>query len=339
MTVSKEVRRLWQLPENELYRLSAESCNLNYGNKVFLRGLIEFSNFCFRDCTYCGISIHNKNLYRYRLSENEIIDCCKNNYEQGFKTFVLQGGEDLSFTDDTFCSIIHGIKKATSGKAAVTLSLGNKPYSSLKKYREAGADRYLIRFETSDPEIFHQIKPNENFRDRLQTIDNLNKLGYESGTGFLIGLPGETENTVINNIALTVELNPHMVGIGPFIPHPETPLKNCNTGNTGIVKKATAILRILLPEINMPAATASSTADSNLRRELLEIGANVLMPNIGPNKNKINYQLYPGKSCINFSTDFADMQKAVNDAGKIISMNIGNSKIKDLENIKTKGAI
>lgn len=325
MEIENEVRRLYDLPSEELYALSKSACRKYYGNTVFLRGLLEFSNYCNCACKYCGISTYNKNIPRYRLTPNDIIYSVKKYFSKGYRTFVIQGGEDPAFSDSDFCNIISEIKNITGSEGALTLSLGRKSYKSYKLYKEAGADRYLLRFETSDPIIFKQIKNFTDLEDRINALYELQSLGYETGTGFLIGLPGETEETIIQNLILTIKLNPHMIGIGPFIPHPETPLRNIPQGNIEIVKRATAILRILLPKTNIPATTASFSINSDARSELLQIGANVLMPNIGPSQNKDKYELYPGKSCSKYSNDYQLMLNAVKAAGKTIDNRKGNS--------------
>lgn len=270
------------------------------GNGVHLRGLIEFTNICKNNCFYCGLRCENKTIERYRLTEEEILNCAKRAVNAGYKTVVLQGGEDNYFTQEKICKIIKQIKKYD---IALTLSIGEKTYEEYKAFKEAGADRYLMRIETTDKNLYESLHPNMNFENRVECIKTIKKLGYETGTGCLVGLPNQTIDSLANDILFFKEINADMVGIGPFIPHPQTPLANGNKDNFDLALKVMAITRLILPDINIPATTAMETLKENGRTIALNSGANVVMPNMTDTIYRAKYELYPNKICINDSPD------------------------------------
>lgn len=267
-----------------------------YGDKVYLRGLIEFTNYCVRNCMYCGIRASNKNAERYRLTIDEILECAELGDRLGYKTYVLQGGEDPYFTDDIMVEIISKIKKRFP-KNAITISLGERSYESYEKMFKAGADRYLIRHETATKELYEKLHPKASFENRRRCLEDLKKIGYQIGSGFMVGLPGQKVSDLVNDLLYVKELNPHMVGIGPFISHKDTPLKDEKNGTLEDTITLIAILRLLLPKALIPATTSLGTINP-LGRELgIKAGANVVMPNLSPTSVREKYSLYDGKIC------------------------------------------
>ena len=262
------------------------------GDGVHLRGLIEFSNICKRNCLYCGLQSQNKFVNRYRLSKSEILDIAKKGVDDGFKTIVLQSGEDDFYTTSMLCSIISDIKELG---AAVTLSIGEKTFEEYKAYKDAGADRFLLRIETTDENLYRKMHPYADFQNRKRCLYDLKKLGYETGTGCLVGLPGQTLDSLADDILFFKELDADMIGIGPFIPHPQTPLKNEQPGNLDLAVKVMAVTRILLKDINIPATTAMESLRKDGRLLALQSGANVVMPNLTDEYHKKMYEIYPNK--------------------------------------------
>ena len=269
----------------------------NYGNKVFIRGLIEFSNYCRNNCYYCGIRAGNNNLERFRLTPDEIIDCAKQGYSLGFRTFVLQGGEDAHYTDDDFCFVIENIKKEFPD-CAVTLSLGERSYESYKKLRQAGADRYLLRHETCNPDHYKKLHPPAmSYENRLRCLEDLKRLGYQTGAGFMVGSPYQTNADLAGELVFLKKLNPQMIGIGPFLPHKDTPFKDMAAGSSEMTLFLISLIRLTLPQALIPATTALGTADPLGREKGILAGANVLMPNLSPVKTRKKYMLYDNKIC------------------------------------------
>lgn len=273
-------------------------CRENYKDEVFVRGLVEFSNYCERDCLYCGIRKSNINSQRYRLNDDEISDITALGYKKGFNTFVLQSGEDKQYTIKKIINIVDKIIDKTGGSPAITLSCGIFSKSQYKEMKNAGVNRYLLRFETSDEKLHKYLRNGISLKRRLKALHDLKELGFEVGSGFMVGLPDETEQIRINNALLCKELELDMVGIGPFIPHKDTPLKNANKDNLVNTLKMTALVRLLLPTANIPATTAAGTLDPEGREKALNSGANVIMVNITPPEFKKNYLLYPDKICL-----------------------------------------
>jgi biotin synthase len=279
----------------ELFKAADEVRQKYLGDYVHLRGLIEFTNICKRNCMYCGLRKDNTNLKRYRLTKDEIIDFAKKAVSYGYKTLVLQGGEDDYFTEERMTSIVKEIKKLG---VALTLSLGEKTYEEYKAYKDAGADRYLIRIETTDKKLYEDMDPNMSFENRLDCLKDLGDLGYEVGSGILVGLPNQTLESIAKDILFFKKINADMIGIGPFIPNEDTPLKNAEGGTLTLALKVMALTRLILPDINIPATTAMESLAPNGRVIALQSGANVVMPNVTEGEYRKLYALYPGKICI-----------------------------------------
>ncbi len=281
------------------------------GDAVHLRGLLEISNYCTRTCAYCGLSCQNTRLQRYRMTAEEILDCIRQIAEFGYGTVVIQAGEDYQIRADWLAEIVKTIKQTTP--LAVTLSMGERPMDDLQLWKQAGADRYLLRFETSDPQLYRLIHPPRpgQTENRLDILASLRDLGYEVGSGVMIGIPGQSYRTLANDIALFAKLDLDMVGVGPYIPHPDTPLgsgqassfidSDEQTPNTeAMTYKVIALTRLVCPEANIPSTTALATINRDSGRELgLSRGANIVMPNCTPVQYRQLYEIYPGKACIN----------------------------------------
>ena len=281
-------------------RLTEEAVRIrkeHYGDKVYLRGLIEFTNYCKNDCYYCGIRCGNRNAVRYRLSKEEILSCCENGYELGFRTFVLQGGEDIWFTDERMEDIIRAIRQGYPD-CAITLSIGERSYESYKRFKEAGADRYLLRHETANEDHYGKLHPAAmRLSARKQCLYDLKALGYQVGAGFMVGAPYQTKECLAEDLVFLKELNPQMVGIGPFIPHHDTRFAGEQAGSVALTLFLLSVIRILLPKVLLPATTALGTLDPKGREKGLSVGANVVMPNLSPVKNRKQYDLYDNKIC------------------------------------------
>ncbi len=284
--------------DEDLYK-TADTIRKQYkGESVHLRGLIEYTNVCKNNCLYCGIRRDNKKIERYRLTDDEVISCVKNTVKAGFGTVVLQGGEDAFYDTDKMCSLIKKIKKYD---VALTLSIGEKTYEEYKAYKQAGADRYLIRIETTDKDLYKKMHPDMSFENRIECLYNIKELGFETGTGCLVGLPNQTVESLADDILFFKELNADMIGIGPFIPHPETPLSDSNKDNFDMALRVMSLTRILMPDINIPATTAMESIRENGRAIALNSGANVVMPNMTEMQYRPKYELYPNKICVNDS--------------------------------------
>ena len=279
-----------------LFSLADKIRKENVGDEVHLRGLIEFSNICKRTCKYCGLRCENKEIDRYRIEPDDIIFYAQKAVDMGYKTIVLQSGEDEYYSREILCKIIKGIKTLD---VALTLSIGERSFDDYKAFKDCGADRYLIRIETTDKELYKKMHPHMSFENRVRCLKDLGKLGYEVGTGCLVGLPGQTIESLANDILFFKEINADMVGIGPFIAHPHTPLKDCLNGDFTLALKVLALTRILLKNINIPATTAMETLNQNGRIIALQSGANVVMPNVTTTEYRAKYEIYPNKICIN----------------------------------------
>ena len=281
---------------NEELFAAADQTRISYlGEEVHLRGLIEFSNICKRNCLYCGLRRDNLNVQRYRLTKEQIIEFAQKAVDYGYKTLVLQSGEDEYFNTDLLCEIISEIKKLG---VAITLSIGERSFDDYKRIRDAGADRYLIRIETTDKELYESMDPGMSFEERVRCLGDLRALGYEVGSGSLIGLPGQTLESLANDILFFQSIDADMIGIGPFIPNEDTPLKEAQGGDFTLALKVMAITRLLLPDINIPATTAMETLNKNGRIIALQCGANVVMPNVTEGEYRKLYAIYPGKICV-----------------------------------------
>lgn len=268
-----------------------------FGNKIYIRGLIEFSSYCKNDCYYCGLRRSNENAERYRLSREEILSCCDEGYELGFRTFVLQGGEDMRFTDDIFCDIIKSIKIAHPD-CAITLSLGERSAESYKKLFDAGADRYLLRHETANYDHYSKLHPdNLTAKHRQECLMTLKRIGYQTGCGFMVGSPYQTAENLAEDMLFIKRLDPEMVGIGPFIPQHDTPFKNEKKGSLEDTLFMLSLIRLMKPNVLLPATTALGTISNTGREQGILAGANVVMPNLSPTEVRAKYLLYDDKIC------------------------------------------
>jgi biotin synthase len=268
-----------------------------YGNKVYMRGLIELTSFCKKDCLYCGLRRHNKDAERYRLTLEEVLECVRKGDRLGYKTFVLQGGEDAYFTDEKVIDIIKSIKKEFPSNA-ITLSLGERSYESYRKLYDAGADRYLLRHESASKELYESIHPGEHFEIRRNCLKNLKKIGYQAGAGFMVGIPNQTNEDLVNDLRFVKKFEPAMCGIGPFIPHKDTPFRDYDHGSLEKTVICLSLVRLLLPNVLLPATTALSSIDKHGREEGLKAGGNVIMPNLSPMSVREKYSLYDNKAYI-----------------------------------------
>lgn len=268
-----------------------------FGNQVYSRGLIEFTNYCKNDCYYCGIRRSNRKVERYRLTKEQILECCKTGYTLGFRTFVLQGGEDGWFTQEKLEDIVSSIKKCYPD-CALTLSIGERSFESYKRLFEAGADRYLLRHETAENNHYRKLHPPElSPENRKQCLRNLKEIGYQTGTGFMVGSPGQTPEQLAEDMMFIHELQPHMVGIGPFVPHHETPFAKEKGGTVELTLFMIGLLRLMQPKLLLPSTTALGTIDPLGREKGIRAGANVVMPNLSPTTVRKKYELYDNKIC------------------------------------------
>ena len=267
-----------------------------FGKKIYFRGIIEFSNFCKCDCYYCGIRKSNKCAQRYRLELDDILECCKEGYENGFRTFVLQGGEDGWFSDERMCEILKAMKEKYPD-CAVTLSLGERSFESYKLLKEAGADRYLLRHETADETHYSELHPKtQTLENRLQCLKDLKTLGYQTGCGIMVGTPGQTAKVLATDMKFMEEFQPEMIGVGPFLPHKDTPFKNADKGSVELTLFILALCRIMLPKVLLPATTALGTLEADGRKQGVLAGCNVIMPNLSPISVRKKYMLYDEKA-------------------------------------------
>lgn len=280
-----------------LFRKSDSVRHAIYGNTIYIRGLIEFTNICKNDCYYCGIRKSNKNCDRYRLTKEEILSCCKTGYELGFRTFVLQGGEDSFFTDDYLVAIISDIKQ-NYPECAITLSIGERSYQSYKELYKAGADRYLLRQETDSESHYNMLHPSSlSLSHRKKCLYDLKEIGYEVGCGFMVGSPYQTYENLAEDLLFIHDFEPHMVGIGPFIPQKDTPFGGFKQGSLELNLFLIGLLRLMSPNLLIPATTALGTIDPKGREKGILAGANVVMPNLSPITVRNKYLLYDNKIC------------------------------------------
>ena len=280
-----------------LFKKARDARERHYGKEVYLRGLIEFTNYCKNDCYYCGIRRSNRNVSRYRLTKEQILDCCRKGYRLGFRTFVLQGGEDGHYSDPVIVEIIREIKSLYPD-CALTLSIGERSCESYKAFYEAGADRYLLRHETADPDHYRRLHPPSlTLESRKQCLHELKEIGYQVGSGFMVGSPGQTAENLAEDLLYLQELRPHMVGIGPFIPHHDTPFSAEPSGTTELTLFLLGLIRLMLPAVLLPATTALGTIDPVGREKGILAGANVVMPNLSPREVRDKYLLYDNKIC------------------------------------------
>ncbi|WP_448376264.1 [FeFe] hydrogenase H-cluster radical SAM maturase HydE [Fervidobacterium sp.] len=287
--------------DEEIFRIADEIRRKYVGEEVHLRAIIEFSNYCSQHCLYCGLRAENKNLQRYRMTVDEIVERARLIANLGIKTVVLQSGEDPYYTTEMISEIISEIKKLD---VAITLSIGERSFEEYKIWKELGADRYLMRHETASPQLYAKLHPGDTFENRRAHLLEIKRLGYETGAGFMVGLPDQTPYDLALDLAFIKEIDADMIGIGPFIPNPDTPLKESTGGDLQTTLRMVALARIVVPTANIPATTALGSINPFGRQYGLKYGANVIMPNLTPNPYRPNYSLYPGKICL-FERDTA----------------------------------
>ena len=314
--------------DNELFFAADKVRRENYGTDVYVRGLIEFTNYCKNDCYYCGIRHGNKNAVRYRLSHEDIMECCREGYALGFRTFVLQGGEDPYYTDELMCEIISDIRK-NYPDCAITLSVGEKPRETYEKYFAAGANRYLLRHETADPEHYALLHPNSmSLENRKRCLFDLKEIGFQVGSGFMVGSPYQTAENLLADLRFLQKLMPDMIGIGPYLTHEQTPFANKENGSMELTLRLIAILRLMFPYALLPSTTALGTIHPQGRELGLKAGANVVMPNLSPVSVRKLYELYENKICTGEEAAQCRgcLEQRVKSAGYKIVTNIGNVK-------------
>ena len=314
--------------EELLYQNAREVREDNYGKDVYIRGLLEISNYCRRDCLYCGIRASNKECQRYRLNREQILDCAETGYDLGFRTFVMQGGEDMALTDDILCEIIESLKQKYPD-CAVTLSIGERERSSYERYFKAGADRFLLRHESITPEHYSKLHmPSQTIENRVRCLKDLKETGFQTGCGIMIGSPFQTVDHIINDLLFMKDFQPHMVGMGPFIPHAKTPFKDRPAGSLKDTLHLLGIVRLMLPYVLLPSTTALGTIVPDGRELGLLAGANVVMPNLSPLDVRKKYLLYDGKisTGAEAAESLADLKKRVESVGYKIEMVRGDCK-------------
>ena len=276
--------------------LARETAVSRFGKRLWFRGIVEFSNICRQNCFYCGIRRDNHKVCRYRLTPEEILECCAEGYEGGFRTFVLQGGEDGWFTDERMCAIVRDIK-ARFPDCAVTLSLGERSRESYQALFDAGADRYLLRHETADEAHYRMLHPaDQTLQNRLRCLRDLKEIGYQTGCGIMVGSPGQTPAALARDMVFMQEFAPEMIGVGPFLPHQDTPFRAEPAGSVELTLLVLALCRLMLPDVLLPATTALGTAESDGRIRGVLAGCNVVMPNLSPAAVRKHYMLYDNKA-------------------------------------------
>ena len=300
----------------------------HYGNAVYIRGLIEISNICKNDCIYCGIRCSNKDCERYRLTKEDILSCCDEGYELGFRTFVMQGGEDPHFDDDLLCDIVRSIKQKYPD-CAVTLSMGERSRESYERLFAAGADRYLLRHETADAEHYSKLHPsNMSFENRMRCLRDLKDIGFQTGCGFMVGSPYQTYAHIAKDLNFIEEFKPQMCGIGPFIPHKATPFAAFAAGTVELTCYLLSIIRLIHPTILLPATTALGSIEEGGREKGILSGANVVMPNLSPMDNRKKYELYNNKlySSAESAQAKAELEERIKNIGYEVVCHRGDAK-------------
>ncbi|MCR5213144.1 MAG: [FeFe] hydrogenase H-cluster radical SAM maturase HydE [Eubacterium sp.] len=299
-----------------------------YGKDIFIRGIVEFSNICNKNCYYCGLRAGNSNIERYRLSEEDIVSCCQDGYKYGFRTFVLQSGEDPYYDTNMICRIVSRIKKDFPD-CAITLSIGEKTYEEYKAYKEAGADRYLLRHETANEDHYSILHPDTmSWKNRMRCLDDLKSLGYQVGAGVMIGSPGQTTKCLIDDMEYMASFKPHMIGLGPFLPNSYTPFKDKPKGSYELTLFMISLCRLCLPHALIPATTALGTIRPNGREQGILAGANVIMPNLSPVNVRDKYKLYDNKIISTGNSDECrrDIEKRVESVGYQVLIDRGDFK-------------
>lgn len=314
--------------DEELFFAADKVRREHYGTDVYVRGLIEFTNYCKNDCYYCGIRHGNKKAVRYRLSREDIMECCREGYALGFRTFVLQGGEDPYYTDDIMCEIISSIRKEYPD-CAITLSVGEKSRETYEKYFAAGANRYLLRHETADKEHYAMLHPNSmSLENRKRCLFDLKEIGFQVGSGFMVGSPYQTAENLLADLRFLQELMPDMIGIGPYLTHEQTPFADKENGSMELTLRLIAVLRLMFPYALLPSTTALGTIHPKGRELGLKAGANVVMPNLSPVNVRKLYELYENKICTGEEAAQCRgcLEQRVENAGYKIVTDIGNVK-------------
>lgn len=314
--------------DSELHTLADEVRREIYGEDVYIRGLIEISNYCKNNCYYCGIRRGNKSAVRYRLTKDDILACCEEGYKLGFRTFVMQGGEDPYYTDDVMCGIVSAVRERYSD-CAITLSLGERSYESYLALYNAGANRYLLRHETANAEHYGKLHPQSmNLQNRKDCLFNLKEIGYQVGSGFMVGSPYQTTENLVEDLRFLQKLSPDMIGIGPYVTHAQTPFASFENGSVELTLRLLSVLRLMFPYVLLPSTTALGTLHPQGRELGLKAGANVVMPNLSPVKVRKLYELYENKICTGEEAAQCRgcLEKRVEAAGYKIVTDIGNVK-------------
>lgn len=329
---NEEFRVLLETKEEDsyLFELANKVRIENYGTDVYIRGLIEFTNYCRNNCYYCGLRRDNKKAVRYRLSKEEILNCCDEGYKLGFRTFVLQGGEDLYFSDDKICDIVSEIHTNYTD-CAITLSIGEKSKDSYQAFYNAGANRYLLRHETALAEHYSKLHPESmSLENRKKCLFNLKEIGFQVGSGFMVGSPFQTTENIIADLRFLQELQPDMIGIGPFITHEQTPFANHSNGSVELTLRLISVLRLMFPYALLPSTTALGTLNKQGRELGLKAGANVVMPNLSPVSVRKFYDIYDNKICTGEEAAQCRgcLERRIENAGYKIVTDIGNVKRK-----------
>lgn len=326
----KELAALIEDDDPDTARLLAERADevrqRYYGKGVYLRGLIEISSICGNDCLYCGIRRSNRNAQRYRLTHRQIMECCEKGYELGYRTFVLQGGEDGYYTDSVLCEIISDIR-GKYPECAVTLSLGERTYDSYRRLREAGADRYLLRHEAASGELYSMLHPDSiSLENRKRCLYDLKELGYQVGAGFMVGAPFQRTEHIVEDLRFMQELSPEMIGIGPFVPHHDTQFRDEKTGSLELTLRLLGIIRLMFPKVLLPATTALGTIAPDGRERGLRTGCNVIMPNLSPGAVRGKYELYDNKLCTGdeAAEQLRSLKQRIERAGFCVSLGRGD---------------
>ncbi|MEG6523491.1 [FeFe] hydrogenase H-cluster radical SAM maturase HydE [Desulfotomaculum sp. 1211_IL3151] len=318
--------------ENQLFKLADQVRKQHFGDEVHLRGIIEFSNYCRNDCYYCGLRRSNKQIQRYRIPLAEIIKTAQYAAELGYGTIVLQSGEDPHYSGSELAEIIRQVRQA--GNFAITACVGERSREDFARMKEAGADRYLLKHETADPNLFTQLRPATTLVERIKKIGWLKELGYQVGSGNIVGLPGQTVATLAEDILLLRDLDVEMAGLGPFVPHHQTPLRDSKPGDLSLTLKTLAVARLVLPQTHLPATTAIGTLHPAGRQMALGCGANVIMPNLSPESYREKYQIYPDKagSKENPAESHRKITALLTEVGRSISTGRGDSPKEKFKN-------
>lgn len=315
MTKQELVNLLAMEDFTPIYRQADKIRKENVGDTVHIRAIIEFSNICRRQCRYCGLNCTNPEVDRFQMSKEEILETAQRAVDAGYKTIVLQSGENPNLDREWMGDIVKRIKGMGS---AVTLSIGELSDEDFRYYRECGADRYLLKHETADPKLYDSVHPCGSLQSRIHCLKTIRELGYETGSGFMIGLPGQTLETIAEDLLLLKELGCKMAGIGPFIPHPQTPLKDAAKGDPELTKRAVALARILLPHANLPVTTALGVINQSAKENAFSCGANVIMKKVTPDEYKKAYEIYPAKlEETNIEKDRQVLEEQIRQLGRI----------------------